>query len=93
MRDADHLIEIGCATSSLHLGDPNLEAQFGKGVHPEFDRLLSSMGHITRRKPTPLIDGLIAWKLGHDKQRDVPTVCRCKTKFSFEVALRHAYSP
>lgn len=74
MRDANHLIDKGCATTGLQLGDPNLEALFGKGVNPEFDRLLSSMGHVTRRKPTPLIDGLIHWKLGHDDPRDLPAV-------------------
>lgn len=32
------------------------------GVDPEFDQLISSLGHIARQKPKPLLDTLMYWR-------------------------------
>jgi len=34
----------------------------GPAVDPEFDQLISALGHIARQKPKPLIDTIMYWR-------------------------------
>jgi hypothetical protein len=34
----------------------------GPGVDPDFDQLVSALGHIARQKPKPLIDTIMHWR-------------------------------
>lgn len=45
--------------------DPTLpvERVCGAGADSEFDQLISSLAHITRRKPKPLVDTIMLWRL------------------------------
>lgn len=40
-----------------------LERVCGSGVDPDFDQLISSLAHITRRKPKPLVDTIMLWRM------------------------------
>ena len=40
-----------------------VERVCGAGVDPDFDQLISSLAHITRRKPKPLVDTIMLWRL------------------------------
>ncbi|KAL9089957.1 MAG: hypothetical protein Q9165_005486 [Trypethelium subeluteriae] len=42
--------------------EPHIEAVCGAGADPEFDQLISALGHISRQKPKPLIDTLMYWR-------------------------------
>ena len=45
--------------------DPTLpvERVCGAGADPDFDQLISSLAHITRRKPKPLVDTIMLWRM------------------------------
>ena len=45
--------------------DPTLpvERVCGAGVDSDFDQLISSLAHITRRKPKPLVDTIMLWRM------------------------------
>lgn len=39
-----------------------MEAICAPGVDPDFDLLISALGHIARQKPKPLLDTLMYWR-------------------------------
>ncbi|KAL8872600.1 MAG: hypothetical protein Q9174_001790, partial [Haloplaca sp. 1 TL-2023] len=43
-------------------GEPRVEDVCGPGVDPDFDQLISALGHIAREKPRPLIDTVMYWR-------------------------------
>ena len=61
--------------------DPRVEDICGLGADPQFDQLISALGHIARQKPKPLIDGLMLWRkiksdaAGHVKKTELHQVC------------------
>ena len=42
--------------------DPRIEDICGAGADPEFDQLISALGHIARPKPKSLIDTVMYWR-------------------------------
>ncbi|KAL8944905.1 MAG: hypothetical protein Q9211_000436 [Gyalolechia sp. 1 TL-2023] len=42
--------------------EPRVEEVCGPGVDPDFDQLISALGHIAREKPKPLIDIVMYWR-------------------------------
>ena len=40
-----------------------VERVCGAGADPDFDQLISSLAHITRRKPKPLVDTIMLWRM------------------------------
>ncbi|KAF2816182.1 uncharacterized protein BDZ99DRAFT_471444 [Mytilinidion resinicola] len=42
--------------------EPRVELVCGPGIDPNFDQLISALGHIARQKPKPLIDTLMFWR-------------------------------
>jgi hypothetical protein len=42
--------------------EPDIPAFFGPGADPEFDKVLSSLGHIGSHKPTPVINTVMYWR-------------------------------
>jgi hypothetical protein len=42
--------------------DAPVEEVCGPGVDPNFDQLISALGHISRQKPKPLIDTIMLWR-------------------------------
>ena len=42
--------------------EPQIEQICGPGVDPAFDQLISSLGHIAKQKPKPLIDSMMLWR-------------------------------
>jgi hypothetical protein len=42
--------------------EPRVETICGSGVDPQFDQLVSALGHIARQRPKPLIDSLMLWR-------------------------------
>ncbi|KAJ6096375.1 hypothetical protein N7486_007121 [Penicillium sp. IBT 16267x] len=50
----------------LKLGDSEapVEEVCGPGADPNFDQLISALGHIARQKPKPLIDTIMLWRKG-----------------------------
>lgn len=45
--------------------DPQVESVCGPGADPAFDQLISSLGHICRHDPNPLITVVIQWRKGN----------------------------
>lgn len=45
-----------------------VESIFGKGVDKEFDKILTSLGHVARRKPKPVIDSVMYWRKSKSDQ-------------------------
>ena len=43
-------------------GEPRVEDICGPGADPQFDQLISALGHIARQKPKHLIDTLMYWR-------------------------------
>jgi len=39
-----------------------VEEVCGPGADPNFDQLISALGHIARQKPKPLIDTIMFWR-------------------------------
>ena len=68
--------------------DPELvvENVCGFGADPNFDQLISALGHISRQKPKPLIDTIMYWRkakgeaankaraMVHQVKRSIPVV-------------------
>jgi len=50
-----------CITTPLE-PEPQIERICGPGVDPNFDQLISALGHIAAQKPKPLIDTLMLWR-------------------------------
>ena len=48
----------------MKLGEPDapVEQVCGPGSDPNFDQLISALGHIARQKPKPLIDTIMFWR-------------------------------
>lgn len=48
----------------LKLGESEapVEEVCGPGADPNFDQLISALGHISRQKPKPLIDTIMLWR-------------------------------
>jgi len=42
--------------------DPDVPAYFGPGADPQFDKVLTSLGHIGSHKPTPVINTVMYWR-------------------------------
>ena len=42
--------------------EPRVESVCGPGADPAFDQLISSLGHVNRHNPNPLIDSVIHWR-------------------------------
>lgn len=42
--------------------ETKVEDVCGPGVDPEFDQLISALGHISRQQPRPLIDAVMYWR-------------------------------
>ena len=42
--------------------DAPVEEVCGPGADPNFDQLISALGHIARQKPKPLIDTIMLWR-------------------------------
>ena len=54
--------KINQCVSSPNGQEPRVEDVCGAGVDPEFDQLISALGHIARQKPKPLIDTVMYWR-------------------------------
>lgn len=50
-----------CMTERGH-PEPRVELVCGPGVDPNFDQLISALGHIARPKPKPLVDTIMLWR-------------------------------
>jgi hypothetical protein len=46
----------------LGQSDVPVEEVCGPGADPNFDQLISALGHIARQKPKPLIDTIMFWR-------------------------------
>ena len=57
---ADNKINL-CITDPSQF-EPRVETICGPGVDPNFDQLITALGHIARQKPKPLIDTLMFWR-------------------------------
>lgn len=42
--------------------DPLIDEILGKGVDPQFDKIVASLGYIARHKPKPVIDSVMFWR-------------------------------
>ena len=42
--------------------EPQMEQICGPGIDPNFDQLISALGHIACQKPKPLIDSMMLWR-------------------------------
>ena len=56
---ADQKIDI-CINTTAEKS--TLETVCGAGSDPELDQLISSLAHINRQKPKPLIDTMMWWR-------------------------------
>ncbi|KAI4200372.1 MAG: hypothetical protein LQ346_002382 [Caloplaca aetnensis] len=54
--------KINHCVEDLGGGEPRVEDVCGPGVDPNFDQLISALGHIARPKPRPLIDTVMYWR-------------------------------
>ncbi|KAL8657658.1 MAG: hypothetical protein Q9226_001688 [Calogaya cf. arnoldii] len=54
--------KINRCAEDVRDGDLQVEDTCGPGADPQFDQLLSALGHIARQKPKPLIDTLMYWR-------------------------------
>lgn len=54
--------KINQCITDPNLPEPRVELICGPGVDPNFDQLISALGHIARQKPKPLIDTLMFWR-------------------------------
>ncbi|KAI1624511.1 cell morphogenesis N-terminal-domain-containing protein [Exophiala viscosa] len=55
---------INHCLSLLETVNTPVELACGPGVDPGFDQLISSLGHISRQGPKPLVDSLMLWRKG-----------------------------
>ncbi|KAG2421135.1 hypothetical protein HFD88_000751 [Aspergillus terreus] len=54
--------KINQAIMRLGQSDVPVEEVCGPGADPNFDQLISALGHIARQKPKPLIDTIMFWR-------------------------------
>jgi hypothetical protein len=54
--------KINQAILKLGESDAPVEEVCGPGADPNFDQLISALGHIARQKPKPLIDTIMLWR-------------------------------
>ncbi|KAH1714829.1 hypothetical protein KXX60_003788 [Aspergillus fumigatus] len=54
--------KVNQAIMKLGHSDAPVEEVCGPGVDPNFDQLISALGHISRQKPKPLIDTIMLWR-------------------------------
>lgn len=54
--------KINQAILKLGESDAPVEEVCGPGADPNFDQLISALGHIARQKPKPLIDTIMVWR-------------------------------
>ncbi|KKK25189.1 cell morphogenesis protein, partial [Aspergillus rambellii] len=54
--------KINQAIMKLGESDAPVEEVCGPGADPNFDQLISALGHIARQKPKPLIDTIMFWR-------------------------------
>jgi hypothetical protein len=62
--------------------EPQIEQICGPGVDPNFDQLISALGHIASQKPKPLIDSMMLWRknksdAANDARVQLQQVWRC----------------
>lgn len=55
-------IKITQCNAGLTGREPAIEDVCGPGVDPDFDQLISALGHIARQKPKPLVDTIMFWR-------------------------------
>jgi hypothetical protein len=61
--------------------EARVEQLCGPGVDPNFDQLISALGHIARHKPKPLIDTIMLWRKAKSEEANaqrgkLANVCR-----------------
>ncbi|KAJ5690808.1 hypothetical protein N7462_005200 [Penicillium macrosclerotiorum] len=56
--------KINQAIVKLGESEAPVEEVCGPGADPNFDQLISALGHIARQKPKPLIDTIMLWRKG-----------------------------
>ncbi|KAJ6164695.1 hypothetical protein N7470_003367 [Penicillium chermesinum] len=56
--------KINQAILKLGESEAPVEEVCGPGADPNFDQLISALGHIARQKPKPLIDTIMLWRKG-----------------------------
>ncbi|OBT43502.1 hypothetical protein VE00_06762 [Pseudogymnoascus sp. WSF 3629] len=61
-----------CITTPLE-PEPQIERICGQSADPNFDQLISALGHIAAQKPKPLIDTLMLWR---KKKSDAASAAR-----------------
>ncbi|KAL9596328.1 MAG: hypothetical protein Q9219_005882 [cf. Caloplaca sp. 3 TL-2023] len=54
--------KINRCAQDMGESEPRVEDICGPGVDPDFDQLISALGHISRDKPKPLIDTVMFWR-------------------------------
>lgn len=54
--------KINQAILKLGESEAPVEQVCGPGADPNFDQLISALGHIARQKPKPLIDTIMLWR-------------------------------
>lgn len=54
--------KINRCVDDLTDGEPRVEDVCGPGADPDFDQLISALGHIAREKPRALIDTVMYWR-------------------------------
>ena len=54
--------KIDRCVQNLSGPESQVEDVCGPGVDPDFDQLISALGHIARQKPRPLIDTIMYWR-------------------------------
>ncbi|GMF12041.1 unnamed protein product [[Candida] boidinii] len=50
--------------------EPNIIDLLSEGVDPTFDKIISSLGYIARRKPKSVTDAVMFWRKGKSELRD-----------------------
>lgn len=60
VRNAENKLNI-CLQYSLATEPPIVDI-LGEGIDPAFDKIISSLGHIARKKPKPVIDAMMFWR-------------------------------
>ena len=88
LREADFKAQfIKQADAKINQCIPNLsspgsqiEDVCGPGVDPEFDQLISALGHVARENPKPLIDTVMYWRkakgdVAAEARKELSQVC------------------
>ena len=55
-------LKITQLNDKLMEAEPPIELICGPGKDPDFDQLISALGHIARQKPKPLVDTIMFWR-------------------------------